>query len=515
MRPLAHAIACLLATTSPAFAASLGTAFTYQGNLNFNSSPANGNFDFQFTLYTAASGGSSAGMPVTFNDQTISNGLINESLDFSAGPFNGQALWIEVKVRPSGSSTYTTLSPRQALNATPYALFALTGNVGPKGATGIQGPTGATGAEGATGAAGTAGATGAAGPTGPQGPQGPVLPFAGSIANASPAFQATNSGGGPGVWGESTAGDGLHGHTSAASGKSGVAGLADGSNTGVYGSSGTGTGVSGTSLVGNGIYGETHGSGTSGVEGLGYNSATGVFGTSATGSGVYGATKGVSGQSGAAGVWGNTHDYYGVWGTSVAGDGVHGNSTSASGVYGLSASGAGVWGESTGSDGLHGHTSNPNGNTSGVAGFGDGNNNGTFGISTSGNGVAGFSTSGTGVFGHSGSGYGMVTDAAVSQARGAGGWVKAMALIDDGGSGTIIRCFNSQLPVLPVNGTAVRFSTVHDARVYGVGTVGRRRTVDRRNKHGFRSRRPVHRGDTTPAPHPNPNRCPGLQHGRQ
>jgi hypothetical protein len=211
-------------------------------------------------------------------------------------------------------------------------------------------------------------------------------------------------------------------------------------------------------------------------------------------------------------VWGDTHDYYGVWGTSVAGDGVHGNSTTSSGVYGLSASGAGVWGESTGYDAvhghtsnpnnntsgvagfgdggnngvfgvsgsgsgvfgssggagvwgestgydaIHGHTSNPNGNTSGVAGFGDGSNNGTFGISGTGNGVEGLSsgagasgvyghnTTGYGVFGRSDSGYGMGTDGPAFQARNQGGWVKAMALIDDGGNGTILRCFNSQLP---------------------------------------------------------------------
>ena len=71
----------------------------------------------------------------------------------------------------------------------------------------------------------------------------------------------------------------------------------------------------------------------------------------------------------------------------ATGDGVHGNSTSSSGVFGASASGAGVWGESAGYDAVHGHTSNPNGNTSGVAGFGDGSNNGVFGVSAEGHGV--------------------------------------------------------------------------------------------------------------------------------
>jgi hypothetical protein len=260
-----------------------------------------------------------------------------------------------------------------------------------------------------TGPAGSAGAEGA---TGPQGATGTVtLPFAQTISSGAAGLAVTNSG------------DGLDGASSGAF------------NSGVYGNNtGGGKGVFGASASGQGVAGQT-------------TSGSGVVGQSSTGNGVYGATKGTSGQSGAAGVWGDTHDYYGVWGTSVAGDGVHGNSSSASGVYGLSVAGAGAWGESAGYDGVHGHTSNANGNTSGVAGFGDGNNNGTFGISGSGNGVYGTSTSGNGVFGHSNSGYGMATDGSVSQPAYQSGWVKAMALVNfDGTNYYIDECFNSQLP---------------------------------------------------------------------
>jgi hypothetical protein len=119
---------CVLMTSS-ALAGALGTAFTYQGQLTFNSSPASGNFDFKFDLYAAASGGvaldsiSQAALPV-------SSGLINTTLDYTNIPFNGQALWIEVSVRPAGGNTYTVLSPRQSITVTPYALFALQGNGG-------------------------------------------------------------------------------------------------------------------------------------------------------------------------------------------------------------------------------------------------------------------------------------------------------------------------------------------------------------------------------------------------
>src|SRR5205823_1688788 len=43
-------------------------------------------------------------------------------LDFGTGAFQGSARWLELAVRPTGGGTFTTLSPRQALTAAPYAL---------------------------------------------------------------------------------------------------------------------------------------------------------------------------------------------------------------------------------------------------------------------------------------------------------------------------------------------------------------------------------------------------------
>ncbi|MDR3385755.1 MAG: hypothetical protein P4L92_01780 [Rudaea sp.] len=380
-----------------ASATALGTAFTYQGQLSNGGSPANGNFDLEFALYTVATGGTAADT-VDVSGVAVSEGLVNAAVDFTDIPFNGQALWVEVRVRPGGTTgAYTTLSPRQILTAAPYALFALSGNPGPTGATGAQGPTGPAGA------------------MGPPGPAGPAiaLPYTQTISSGSPGFAVINTG------------DGLNGITSSA-GSSGVYGNNTGGGKGVFGASASGHGVEGGSTSGDG-----------------------VAGISSAGSGVYGTTAGTSGQSGAAGVWGDSNGYYGVWGTSVAGDGVHGNSSSSTGAFGASNSGAGVWGESAGYDAVHGHTSNPNGNTSGVAGFGDGSNNGTFGISGSGSGVAGFSSSGNGVFGHSNTGYGMETDGSAQQARSQGGWAKAMAHVGfNGAAYAITRCFNSQIDAL-------------------------------------------------------------------
>ena len=107
----------------------MGTTFTYQGVLQVDSSPADGSFDFGFVLFDAAAGGAQVGDPVTVEDVPVSNGVFTVQLDFGRSPFAGEARWLEVGVRPgSDTGPYTPLSPRQALTASPYALYAPPGN---------------------------------------------------------------------------------------------------------------------------------------------------------------------------------------------------------------------------------------------------------------------------------------------------------------------------------------------------------------------------------------------------
>jgi len=210
-RFLSSLVLALCVIAAPAFADPVGSAFTYQGQLTLNDAPATGNYDFKFDLYTFASGGSPVtSVPVA--SLAVTGGLVDTALDFTDVPFNGAGLWIEVSVRPAGAAGgYTTLSPRQKITATPYALFALNGNpgaqgpAGPIGPAGAEGPIGMTGATGPVGAAGPAGPTGAAGSTGPAGPAGspgPVGPIGatGSVGATGPAG-ATGAQGAPGAAG--------------------------------------------------------------------------------------------------------------------------------------------------------------------------------------------------------------------------------------------------------------------------------------------------------------------------
>ncbi|HEY77131.1 MAG TPA: hypothetical protein G4O00_13315 [Thermoflexia bacterium] len=106
--------------------ATTGTAFTYQGQLKENGFPVNGTCDFQFSLYDADGGGTQIGTTETKTNVQVNDGLFTVQLDFGSGAFQGDARWLEIAVRcPAGSGTYTTLTPRQALTAVPYALFSL------------------------------------------------------------------------------------------------------------------------------------------------------------------------------------------------------------------------------------------------------------------------------------------------------------------------------------------------------------------------------------------------------
>ncbi len=106
----------------------IGTAFTYQGQLKEGDIPADGEYDFVFRLFNAPTGPAQIGSDVPVNDWPVSNGLFAVQLDFGADVFTGDALWLEVAVRPGGSDgAHIILSPRQPLTAAPYALYAVGG----------------------------------------------------------------------------------------------------------------------------------------------------------------------------------------------------------------------------------------------------------------------------------------------------------------------------------------------------------------------------------------------------
>jgi hypothetical protein len=123
-----HCIVLVLFTAAilsipSAFAQS--TAFSYQGQLANNGSPANGSYDLAFTLYDSTNvPGNVIAFPVTNNATAVSNGLFTTTIDFGAGVFAGNTYWLEVAVRTNGGTGFTTLSPRQQITPTPYSIYS-------------------------------------------------------------------------------------------------------------------------------------------------------------------------------------------------------------------------------------------------------------------------------------------------------------------------------------------------------------------------------------------------------
>ena len=112
---------CFLTTCASVFAQ--GTAFTYQGQLTGSNGPAHGTYDLTFKLWNASSGGSQVGSTITASSTAITNGLFTVILDFGS-EYNGTPYWLELGVRTNGAASFSTLSPRQELTPTPYAIYA-------------------------------------------------------------------------------------------------------------------------------------------------------------------------------------------------------------------------------------------------------------------------------------------------------------------------------------------------------------------------------------------------------
>jgi hypothetical protein len=102
-----------------------GSGFTYQGRLKDGATPAEGPYDFQFSLYDEPTDGTLVSDPFIQPDQQVTEGLFTVLLDFGGSPFNGDARYLEISVRPVGGGEHTILSPRQPITPAPYALYAL------------------------------------------------------------------------------------------------------------------------------------------------------------------------------------------------------------------------------------------------------------------------------------------------------------------------------------------------------------------------------------------------------
>ena len=125
---------CLLATallisTPISNAQAQTTAFTYQGRLSDNGTPATGTYDMQFRLFDNpnAGQGTQQGVTITNPSVQVASGVFSVQLDFGAAVFvTGASRYLEVSLRTAGSlGGYTSLAPRQQVTSAAYAVQSL------------------------------------------------------------------------------------------------------------------------------------------------------------------------------------------------------------------------------------------------------------------------------------------------------------------------------------------------------------------------------------------------------
>ena len=116
---------CLLALLlNTPLAFGQNTAFTYQGRLTDNNLPATGTYDFRGTLFDTPFGSNQLSQLQTA--VPVTNGLFTVSLDFGGDVFDGGARYLQIALRPFGSTNpYVSIAPRQPITPAPYALHAL------------------------------------------------------------------------------------------------------------------------------------------------------------------------------------------------------------------------------------------------------------------------------------------------------------------------------------------------------------------------------------------------------
>jgi hypothetical protein len=99
------------------------SAFTYQGSLTDSGSPASGIYDLRFSIYDVETNGVAISV-LTNAATTIADGLFTVTLDFGASVFDGNSRWLEIGAATNEGGAFTSLSPRQRITSTPYAIRA-------------------------------------------------------------------------------------------------------------------------------------------------------------------------------------------------------------------------------------------------------------------------------------------------------------------------------------------------------------------------------------------------------
>lgn len=106
---------------------SVNGAFTYQGKLSKGGGLITDSCQMAFRLFDSEAMGDQIGEVIT-TSVPVTGGLftvvLNESGQFGASAFNGEARWLEIRVKCPGDVDFTNLN-RQAITSAPYSSYSL------------------------------------------------------------------------------------------------------------------------------------------------------------------------------------------------------------------------------------------------------------------------------------------------------------------------------------------------------------------------------------------------------
>ena len=106
---------------------SVPLTINYQGRLDQNGNPQNGTVNMVFTIYDALTAGTIVWGPYEVSGGVaVNSGLFNVQLPVPPEALygGGKGRWLDVQVGPLTGGSVTEMSPREQLNAVPYALVA-------------------------------------------------------------------------------------------------------------------------------------------------------------------------------------------------------------------------------------------------------------------------------------------------------------------------------------------------------------------------------------------------------
>ena len=124
----------------------VGTAFTYQGDLQERGTPVDGTANLEFSLWDDPTDTDPEAQLGRTRSKTVyvEEGQFNVILDFGKDVFSGNAHWLEIAMcSPAPCRDFSTLTPRRELSPTAYALLPSGGNEnlqGPETAPAPSGP---------------------------------------------------------------------------------------------------------------------------------------------------------------------------------------------------------------------------------------------------------------------------------------------------------------------------------------------------------------------------------------